>query len=79
MKKSLRRVEKITGQPITFYEANVRDEDALRNISEIHSFDTIIHLAGIKAVGESVQKPLLYYRNNLDSTLVLVDMASKFG
>ncbi len=72
-RKSLERVEQITGKKAKFYENDVRDEAALDRIFEENSIDAVIHFAGLKAVGESVQKPLDYYRNNLESTLALCD------
>lgn len=71
--KSLERVEKITGKKIKFYLADIRDRAALDNIFENESIDTVIHFAGLKAVGESVAKPWEYYDNNINGTLVLVD------
>lgn len=68
---SLERVEAITGKKIKFYEADVRDEKILDKIFFENSIDSVIHFAGLKAVGESVQKPLEYYDNNLQSTLSL--------
>lgn len=71
--EALKRVEKITNQTIPFYRADVRDKDTLNRIFTEHSIDGVIHFAGLKAVGESVQKPLDYYSNNIDSTLVLLE------
>ena len=71
-------IEKITGKKVPFYEEDVCDKDALRKIFEEHKIDAIIHFAGFKAVGESVEKPLIYYRNNLDSTLSLLEVANEF-
>ena len=56
-KESLKRVEKIVGKPIPFYEADIRDAEALKNIFEKEDIDAVIHFAGLKAVGESVVKP----------------------
>ncbi len=77
--EALRRVEQITGSSIPFYNLTVQDEPALRAVFEQHSFDAIIHFAGYKAVGESVEQPLKYYTNNIDSTLVLMKVAQEFG
>ena len=71
--ESLARVERITGTRPKFYEADVRNRETLDRIFDEQSIDAVIHFAGLKAVGESVEKPLLYYQNNLDSTLVLLD------
>ncbi len=69
--ESLKRVEKITGKCIRFYEGDVRDESLLKQIFAENEISCVIHFAGLKAVGESVAKPWEYYDNNLNSTLVL--------
>lgn len=74
---SLRRVEQITGHEIPFIEADVRDQSALDDIFTTYSIDSVIHFAGLKAVGESVAKPLEYYDNNLVSTLALLEAMRK--
>ena len=71
--QSLKRVEQITGKTLAFYEADVRDETALARIFDEHAITGAIHFAALKSVGESVAKPIEYYRNNLDSLLVLLD------
>jgi len=76
-KESLSRVEQITGKQIPFYENDVRDNEALDRIFSENSFDAVIHFAGLKAVGESVKYPLLYYRNNIDATLSLLETMNK--
>ena len=78
-KEVIKRIEKITNTPITFYEQDVCDSKELRAIFSEHKVDGIIHFAGLKAVGESVQKPLEYYKNNLDSTLSLLTVAHEFS
>ena len=78
-KKSLERVEQITGQPVKFYLADILDAEALTKIFEENTIDSVIHFAGLKAVGESVAKPWEYYNNNITGTLVLVDVMKKFG
>lgn len=78
-KESLARVERITGTTIPFVEADCTDRDALRAVFNAHVIDGVIHFAGLKAVGESVQMPLKYYRNNLDSTLALCDVMQEKG
>ena len=70
-------IEKITSKKVTFYEGDVRDKDLLNKIFDEHKIDAIIHFAGYKAVGESVMKPLMYYRNNIDSTLSLLEVADE--
>ena len=77
--EALRRVEAITGKKVTAYEADVCDKAALERIFEAERPDAVIHFAGLKAVGESVAKPLMYYRNNLDSTLALLETMKKYG
>ena len=76
-KESLKRVEKITGKKIEFYENDVRDAKAMDKIFSKNNIDSVIHFAGLKAVGESVQKPMEYYDNNLASTFVLIDAMKK--
>ena len=78
-RESLRRVEEITGKNVVFYEADVRDKNALEAIFTDHQIDAVIHFAGLKAVGESVTKALLYYQNNLESTLTLLDTMQRFN
>ncbi|MCR5094805.1 MAG: UDP-glucose 4-epimerase GalE [Lachnospiraceae bacterium] len=78
-KKSIDRVEQITGKKITFYEADMLDQAAVGDILDREQVDACIHFAGLKAVGESVQKPWEYYENNLQGTLVLVDAMRKHG
>ena len=68
------RLEKITGKPVHYYDVDVCDNKALDAVFCKHTFDAVIHFAGFKAVGESVAKPLEYYRNNLDSTLTLCEV-----
>ena len=72
--KSLERVEKITGKPVKLYKADILDRDALEQIFAKEEIDSCIHFAGLKAVGESVQKPWEYYENNIAGTLTLVDV-----
>lgn len=66
------RIKQITGKQLTFYREDVCDYEALTRIFDSHSIDAVIHFAGLKAVGESVEKPLLYYKNNLDATINLL-------
>ena len=72
-RESLRRIEQITGHEIPFIEADVRDQSALDDVFTTYDIDSVIHFAGLKAVGESVAKPLEYYDNNLVSTLALLE------
>ena len=78
-RESLRRVEQITGHEIPFIEADVRDQSALDDIFTTYNIDSVIHFAGLKAVGESVAKPLEYYDNNLVSTLALLEAMREHG
>lgn len=71
--EAVRRIERIVGRSVPFYDIDVRDEAALRQIFDAHPIGAAIHFAALKAVGESVAKPIEYYRNNLDSLLALVD------
>lgn len=71
--ESLRRVKEITGKDLVFYKDDVCDRAALEKIFAAHPIDAVIHFAGLKAVGESVQKPLEYYHNNLVSSLTLCE------
>ena len=77
--ESLQRVEKITGKPVKFYKEDVRDKDALRKIFTENKIDAVIHFAGLKAVGESVREPIMYYDNNLISTINLLEVMNEFG
>ena len=73
------RVATITGKRPTLVQADVRDVAALRGVFSGHKIDAVIHFAGLKAVGESVQQPLQYYDNNIGSTLALCQVMAEFG
>lgn len=73
-KESLKRVEKITGKQVKFYEVDINDREGMQQIFDENEIDSVIHFAGLKAVGESVAKPWEYYENNIGGTLTLVDM-----
>lgn len=78
--KALDRVRKITGKKLTFYKADVTDKEAMNEIFDKETgISCVIHFAGLKAVGESVQKPLLYYQNNITGTLTLCDAMKEHG
>ena len=77
--KSLERVKEITGVEVKFYEGDVRDEALLNKIFDENEIGAVIHFAGLKAVGESVAKPLAYYDNNLISTMVLARVMGNRG
>ncbi|MBQ5865397.1 MAG: UDP-glucose 4-epimerase GalE [Oscillospiraceae bacterium] len=77
--ESLNRVKMITGKEVPFYQGDVRDEALLNKIFDEHAIECAIHFAGLKAVGESVAKPLEYYENNLCSTMTLCRVMGKRG
>ena len=77
--KSLERVQQITGKPVKFYKTDILDREGLNEVFEKEQIDSCIHFAGLKAVGESVQKPLEYYRNNITGTLTLMDVMKQTG
>jgi len=77
--ESLRRVEKITGKSVVFYEGDIRDKKILQKIFEENKIDSVINFAGLKAVGESCAKPLEYYENNIEGLLVLVMTMREYG
>ncbi len=78
-RKSLDRVEAITGKKVKFYKADIRDAEELQDIFNQEKIDSCIHFAGLKAVGESVAKPLEYYENNISGTLNLVNVMRENG
>lgn len=77
--EALDRVQKITGKKLKFVKADVRDEQSLEKVFSENKIDSVIHFAGLKAVGESVQKPLEYYDNNINASLVLCRVMKKFN
>lgn len=76
--ESIDRIKEIAGKEVIFYEIDCTDEEKLEEVFKKHEVDGIIHFAGLKAVGESVAKPLLYYYNNIVSTVVLSNLAIKY-
>ena len=74
----LEKLKKITGKDIKFYEIDLLDKEKLEIVFKENKIDAVIHFAGFKAVGESVKKPLMYYRNNIDSTLNLLELMVKY-
>lgn len=76
--ESLRRVEKITGKPVKFYKGDIRDKEILRTIFNENKIDAVINFAGLKAVGESVQKPIEYYDCNIGGLISLVEVMREF-
>ncbi len=77
--EALERVKKITGKDFKFYKVDLLDYDALEAVFKENKIDSCIHFAGLKAVGESCEKPLLYYHNNLTSTFNLCELLSKYN
>jgi len=77
--KSLDRVARIAGRPVAFVEGDIRDRAALRALFTRHAIDAVVHFAGLKAVGESVEKPLLYYDNNIAGSVALFEVMAEAG
>ena len=77
--ESLRRVQKMTGKEVTFYEADIRDCAKMEEIFKSHTFDAVIHFAAFKAVGESCSLPLKYYDNNISGTVALLRIMEKYN
>ena len=77
--ESIRRVQKITGKEVTFYEADIRDVEAMERIFASHKLDAVIHFAAFKAVGESCKLPLKYYENNISGTVCLLKIMEKYN
>ena len=78
-KESLKRVDQITGKKVTFYKGDILDKEFLNQVFEKEEIESCIHFAGLKAVGESVEKPWEYYHNNITGTLVLTEVMKKHG
>ena len=76
--ESVKRVEKITGKSVKLYEVDIKDAAKLETVFTENKIDAVIHFAGLKAVGESVEKPVMYYRNNIDTTLSLLECMNKY-
>lgn len=77
--ESLRRVEKITGKKVDFFNVDLRDKEKLEEVFKNNSFEGVLHFAALKAVGESTEKPLLYYDNNITGTLNLLALVNKYN
>ena len=77
--EALKRVKELAGKDFPFYECDIRDADGLRRVFRAHNIEAVIHFAGLKAVGESVQKPLLYYDNNIGGTVTLCQVMNEMG
>jgi UDP-glucose 4-epimerase len=78
-KESIKRVEKIVGRPITTIEGDIRNKEDLQKVFQSHQIESVIHFAGLKAVGESVEQPLKYYDNNIYGTLVLCEVMAEYN
>jgi UDP-glucose 4-epimerase len=77
--EAIRRVRQITGKDFPFYEVNLLDRDGLERVFKEHEISSVIHFAGLKAVGESIRIPIAYYSNNLTGTFVLLDLMTKYN
>ena len=77
--EAINRVSTLIGQPIEFIEGDIRDVEMLRHVFASHKFFGVIHFAGLKAVGESVAKPLLYYNNNVSGTITLLEVMAEYN
>ena len=78
-KEVIDKISEITRKDVIFYEGDVCDKELLRKIFSEHKIAAVMHFAGYKAVGESVEKPIMYYRNNIDSTLSLCEIMNEFN
>ena len=78
-KEVLNRIRELSGKDFPFYECDIRDADGVRHIFKTHDIDTVIHFAGLKAVGESVAKPLTYFDNNVSGTVTLCQVMNEFN
>ena len=76
-KSSYDRIKALTGKDFSFYECDIRNSEGLNEVFEKENITSVIHFAGLKAVGESVRKPLEYFDNNITGTLVLLDVMRK--
>ena len=77
--KALERVKQITGKDLRFYKVDIRDKEGLNEVFDKEDVESVIHFAGLKAVGESVRKPLEYYENNIGGTITLCDVMRDHG
>ncbi|MCQ2426598.1 MAG: SDR family NAD(P)-dependent oxidoreductase [Lachnospiraceae bacterium] len=77
--EAVKRVRSLVGREVPFYKMDFTDKAAVETLFEKEAIDCVVHFAGLKAVGESVSKPLEYYRNNLDSTLTLLEVMKEHG
>ena len=77
--ESIKRAEEITGKNVIFYQLDIRDKRALKNVLSTNTIDAVIHFAGLKAVGESTKKPLDYYHTNVYGSIVLLKVMAECG
>lgn len=77
--EAVKRVEEITGKKVKAYEVDIKDREKLEKVFRENEIDAVIHFAGLKAVGESVEKPVMYYRNNIDTTLSLLECMKEYN
>ena len=77
--EAMNRISNLIGQPIKFIEGDIRDAESLRQVFAAHQFFGVIHFAGLKAVGESVAKPLMYYNNNVSGTITLLEVMTEYN
>lgn len=77
-REAVNRVSTLIGEPIEFIEGDIRDSESMRKVFAAHQFFGIIHFAGLKAVGESVAKPLMYYNNNVSGTITLLEVMAEY-
>lgn len=77
--ESIKRTEEITGKNVIFYQLDIRDKSALKNVFSTNTIDAVIHFAGLKAVGESTKKPLDYYHTNVYGSIVLLEVMAECG
>ena len=77
--EAVNRVSNLIGQPIEFIKGDIRDSESLRQVFAAHQFFGVIHFAGLKAVGESVAKPLMYYNNNVSGTITLLEVMAEYN
>ncbi|OXL19620.1 UDP-glucose 4-epimerase GalE, partial [Psychrobacter sp. DAB_AL32B] len=77
--EAMNRISNLIGKPIEFIEGDIRDAESLRQVFVTHQFFGVIHFAGLKAVGESVAKPLMYYNNNVSGTITLLEVMAEYN
>jgi UDP-glucose 4-epimerase len=77
--EALKRVQEITGKEFKFYEVDILDREGLEKVFSENDIEAVIHFAGLKAVGESVEIPLKYYHNNITGTIILCEVMQKYG